>query len=82
MDFDLNQMNGTDFDIETRVNGQTNMSVMSLWGQGPGNRFAFLEREILLNPLNNPGDRNGFVNLTGNGAFQGVDKSSTLAIWW
>jgi hypothetical protein len=82
MDIDLNQMNVTDFDIESRVKGQFPMSVMSLWGQGQGNRFAFLEREILLNPLNNPGDRNGFVNLTGNAAFQGVDKSSTLAIWW
>jgi len=82
LDFDLNQMAVTDFNIETRVNGQSTMSVMSTWGQSAGNRFGFLEREVVLNPLNNPGDRNGFVNLTGNGAFQGVDKSSTLAIWW
>ena len=82
LDLDLNQMAVADFDIETRVNGQTTMSTMSLWGQGAGNRFGFLAPEVALDPLNNPGDRNGFVNLTGNAVFVGVDKSATLTIWW
>jgi len=82
LDMDINQMAVADFDIETRVNNQTTLSQMSVWGQGAGNRFGFLAPAIALNPLNNPGDRNGFVNLTGNAAFVNVDKSATLAIWW
>ncbi len=81
-DMDLNQMAVTDFDIDTRVNNQTTISSMSLWGLGAGNRFGFAVPEIVLNPLNNPGDRNGFVNLTGNAAFVGVDKSATFTVWW
>ena len=82
LDLDLNQMAVADFDIETRVNNRTTVSTMSLWGQGQGNRFGFCAPEIALDPLNNPGDRNGFVNLTGNAVFVGVDKSATLTIWW
>lgn len=82
LDLDLNQMAVSDFDINTRVDNQTSLSQMSLWGGSAGNRFGFLAREIVLDPLNNPGDRNGFVNLTGNAAFTGVDKSATLTIWW
>lgn len=82
MEFDLNQMAVADFDLDTRVDNQTTISTMSLWGMGPGNRFVSVCPEIALNPMNNPGDRNGFVNLTGNAAFVGVDKSHTFAIWW
>jgi hypothetical protein len=82
VDFDLNQMAVTDFNIDTRVDNQTTISTMALWGLGAGNRFGFCCPELALNPMNNPGDRNGFVNLTGNAAFVGVDKSATLTIWW
>lgn len=82
LDMDINQMAVADFDIETRVANQTTVSQMSLWGQGPGNRFGFLAPALALNPMNTPGDRNGFVNLSGNAAFVAVDKSATLAIWW
>lgn len=82
LDLDLNQMAVTDFDIDTRVNNQTTVSTMSLWGLAAGNRFVSTCPEIALNPLNNPGDRNGFVNLTGNAAFVGVDKAHTFAVWW
>lgn len=82
LDMDLNQMAVTDFDIETRVNNQTTVSQMSVWGAGAGNYWGFLAPGIALNPLNNPGDRNGFVNLSGNAAFVEVDKSATLAVWW
>jgi len=81
-DIDLNQMAKTDFDLDTRVDNQTSVSSMSLWGMGPGNRWGFLVPEIVLDPMNNPGDRNGFVNLTGNAAFVGVDKSATLTLFW
>ena len=81
-EMDLNQMAVTDFDIETRVNNQTTVSSISLWGMGAGNRFGSAVPEIVLDPLNNPGDRNGFVNLTGNAAFVGVDKSHTFTVWW
>jgi hypothetical protein len=82
LELDINQMAVTDFDIETRVDNQTTVSQMSVWGAGTGNRFGFLAPDVALNPLNTPGDRNGFVNLTGNAAFVSVDKSATLAIWW
>lgn len=82
IDFDLNQMAVSDFDLETRVTNQTTLSTMSLWGMGQGNRFGSANPEIALNPMNNPGDRNGFVNLTGNAALVGVDKSHTFTIWW
>src|SRR3546814_2276317 len=75
LELDLNQMAVADFDIDARVDAQTVVSQMSVWGLGAGNRFGFVAPELLLNPLNNPGDRNGFVNLTGNAAFSGVDKS-------
>ena len=79
---DLNQMAKSDFDIDARVDAQIVLPCMSIWGMGPGNRFGFCVPEVVLDPLNNPGDRNGFVNLTGNAVFQGVDKSATLTIWW
>ncbi len=82
LDMDLNQMAVTDFALDTRVDNQTTLSQMSLWGGAAGNRFGFLAPEIALDPMNNPGDRNGFVNLTGNAAFVGVDKSATFTIWW
>lgn len=82
LDMDINQMAVADFDIETRVESQTEISQMSLWGMGAGNRWGFMAPSLVLNPLNNPGDRNGFVNLSGNAAFVAVDKSATLAIWW
>jgi hypothetical protein len=82
LEFDLNQMAVTDFDLETRVDNQTTISTMSLWGMGQGNRFVSTCPEIALDPMNNPGDRNGFVNLTGNAVMVGVDKAHTFAVWW
>lgn len=82
LELDLNQMAVADFAIDSRVDNQTVISQMSVWGLGLGNRFGFVAPELMLNPLNNPGDRNGFVNLTGNAAFAGVDKSAALTIFW
>lgn len=82
VELDLNQMAVSDFAIDSRVDAQTIMSMMSVWGLAAGNRFAFSVPEIVLNPMNNPGDRNGFVNLTGNAAFAGVDKSAALSLFW
>ncbi len=80
LSLDINQMAVADFDLATRVTNQTILPQMSLWGMGPFNRFMFATPELVLNPMN-PGDRNGFVNLTGDAAFPGVDKSATLAVW-
>jgi len=82
LELDLNQMAITDFAIDSRVDAQTVLGLMSVWGGAVGNRFAFSAPEVVLNPLNNPGDRNGFVNLTGNAAFTGVDKSAALSLFW
>jgi len=36
---------------------------------------------ICLDPFS-PGDRNGYVNLTGNAYTTDIDKSAALTIWW
>jgi hypothetical protein len=77
---DLNQMNVTDFDIDTRIDNQTLMSMFTSWGSSTFNRFGFLVPEMSLDP-HNPGDRNGFVNLTGAANPTQVDKSMALAVW-
>lgn len=81
VELDLNQMNVSDFPLATLTENRTPIRQMSMWGQGPGNRFGFTNPEIVLNPLS-PGDRNGFVNLTGNAGVLGVDKSAALSIFW
>jgi hypothetical protein len=78
---DLNQMNVTDFDIGTREDVQTIMPLMSTWGMGSGNNFGFVQPNIVVDPFS-PGDRNGYVNLSGNAYATDVDKSAALAIWW
>ena len=78
---DLNQMNVADFDIESRISNQTKLPVMSTWGMGAGNRFGLLLPSIYLDPFS-PGDRNGYVSITGNAYPTEVDKSAALTIWW
>ena len=78
---DLNQMNVADFDIETRIANQAKMPIMSTWGLGAGNRFGLLLPSVCLDPFS-PGDRNGYVSITGNAYPTEVDKSAVLTIWW
>lgn len=78
---DLNQMAVADFDIETLENAQAEMPLMSTWGAGSGNNFGFVVPSLCLDPFS-PGDRNGFVSLTGNAYTTDVDKSAALTIWW
>jgi hypothetical protein len=81
IDFDINQMNATDYDIHATEENEVTVSTMSLWGTTQGNRFGFLIPALVLDPQN-PGDRNGFVNLSGSAWPNKVDKGLTLAIWW
>jgi hypothetical protein len=78
---DLNQMNVTDLDLGTRIANQTTFPLLSTWGLGSGNNFGMVLPGNVLDPLN-PGDRNGFVNLTGNAWPVGTDKSAAFTIWW
>lgn len=78
---DINQMNVSDFDIHGREDAQTIVPIMSTWGMGSGNNFGFLQPNVVLNPFS-PGDRNGFVNLTGDAVTVDIDKSAVLTIWW
>lgn len=78
---DLNQMNVTDLDIDARVDNQTVLPILSTWGLGAGNRWGLLLPNNCLQ-AHSPGDRNGFVNLTGDAAPVDVDKSASLAVWW
>jgi hypothetical protein len=78
---DLNQMAVADFDLTAREDAQTVMPMMSTWGLGAGNRFGFIVPNLVLDPFS-PGDRNGYVSLTGNAYTTDVDKSAALTIWW
>jgi hypothetical protein len=78
---DLNQMNVTDLNLATRIDNQTIMPILSTWGLGSGNNFGLVLPGNVIDPLN-PGDRNGFVNLTGNAYPAGIDKSAAFTIWW
>ena len=81
IEMDLNAMNVSDFDIESRINNQTLIGVESVWGGGAGNRFALSVPNFVLDPAS-PGDRNGYVNLTGGGAPTDVDKSINFSVFW
>lgn len=78
---DLNQMAVADYNIRGAVDVQTQMPVMSTWGGGSGNNFGFVLPSVVLDPFS-PGDRNGFVSLTGNAYATVVDRSAALTIWW
>lgn len=79
-DFDINQMNVTDFDLGARIAAQTVLPVISVWGVNVGNRFAFAVPNMVLRPMS-PGDRNGYVNLTGAGQTTDISQSVTLAVF-
>lgn len=79
-EFDINRMNVSDFDLEARIAAQTIMSAGTTWGGQAFNRFGFVIPALVLDP-HNSGDRNGFVNLTGNAHATEIDKSMTLAIF-
>lgn len=81
IELDLDQMAVTDFDIESRIDNQTALAVLDTWGLGAGNRFGSLMPNVVLDPFS-PGDRNGFVSLTGNAQMNVNDKSHGFAIWW
>jgi hypothetical protein len=78
---DLNQMDVADFDLDARVDSQTNVPFLSTWGQGSGNNMGLMIQNIVLDPAN-PTGRNGYVALQGGGAPTDVDKSVALSFWW
>lgn len=80
VEFDLNRMNVSDFDLAARIANQVIMSAGTTWGGAAFNRFGFVIPHMVLDP-HNPGDRNGFINLTGNAHQTDIDKSMALAIF-
>lgn len=78
---DLNQMAVTDFDLLSRENNQTPVPILSTWGLLAGNRFGLMIPNAVLQPFS-PGDRNGYVNLTGNANPVDVNNSAAFTIWW
>lgn len=81
IEIDVNQMDNTTFNARAKRNAGTVMPIMQTWGNGAGNNFGFTLFATKLRQLN-PGDSNGFVNLTGNSVQASLDKSAALAIWW
>jgi hypothetical protein len=80
IDLTLNQMNVSDFDLDSRVNNQVIVPEMSMWGGGVGNRFGLLIPGMFLDPQN-PQAANGFVTLAGNAFPAVLDKGITLAVF-
>jgi hypothetical protein len=80
IDLTLNQMNVTDFDMDSRVNQQLGVSEMSMWGNGTGNRFGLMIPSMFLDP-SNPQAANGFVTMSGQGFPNVLDKGIALAVW-
>lgn len=78
---DLNQMAVSDYDLHGQEDAQNSISTFATWGLGAGNRWGFIVPNVVLDPFS-PGDRNGYVNVTGNAYSTDVDKSATLTIWW
>lgn len=78
---DINQMAVADFDFHGREDAQTKMPVLSTWGLAAGNRFGLVLPNVCLDPFS-PGDRNGYVSITGNAYVIDVDKAAALTIWW
>lgn len=78
---DINQMAVADFDFHGREDAQTKMPVLSTWGMGAGNKFGLVLPSVCLDPFS-PGDRNGYVSITGNAYVTEVDKAAALTIWW
>jgi hypothetical protein len=78
---DLNQMAVADFDLHGREDSQVSMPMMLTYGLGSGNYIGFIVPNTQLDPFS-PGDRNGYVSLTGNAVTTDIDKSAALTIWW
>lgn len=81
MDMTLNQMNVTDFDLDTRIRNQVHMAMLSTWGQGSGNYMGLLIPDLVLDPLK-PGSANGYVTLGGNALPAQLDKGAALSFWY
>lgn len=81
IELDLNNMAVADFDFDARVDNQTVIPILSTWGAGAGNNMGLMLPNNVLDP-GSPGERNGYVNLTGNAYTVDVDKSAAFAIWW
>lgn len=81
IELDLNQMDNGTFNARTKRNAGTIMPLMQTWGNGAGNNFGFTIPACKLRQLN-PGDNNGYVNLTGNAVQARLDRSAALSIWW
>lgn len=81
IDLDLNEMATTDLALTSLINAQTIMHIMSTWGLGLGNRHGLITRNVLLQPQA-LGDRNGYVNRTGQASPTDPDKAIAYSIWW
>lgn len=78
---DVNQMAVADFDLHAREDNQIPVPVLSTWGLGNGNNWGFMQPNLALNPFS-PGDRNGYVSVTGDAVTTDIDKAAALTIWW
>lgn len=78
---DVNDSAVTDFDFDSRIDNQTIIPILSTWGGAAGNRFGVVFPHNVLDPMS-PGDRNGFVNLTGDAQPTDIGNSMAFTIWW
>lgn len=81
IDLTLNQMNVSDFDLDSRVRQQVLLAAMSMWGGGAGNNMGLLVPGMYLDPQK-PQSQNGYVTLAGNAFPAVLDKGIAFSVWW
>lgn len=79
MTIDANQTAVSVFDPEALADAQTTIPVLSSWGLGAGNDFIIGSANNLVQPFN-PGDRNGFVNMTGDVSPNDPDRCVSICL--
>ena len=81
IELDLNQMDVSEFDVDSRITNRTIMPLLNTWGGVAGNRIGMLIPALRLTSLR-PGSRNGYVSLAGVAGVTNVDKGFALSFWY
>ncbi len=81
VDLTLNQMSVSDFDLDARVRAQTQVGMLSTWGQSSGNYMGLMIPALFLDPQK-PGSSNGYVTVGGNAIPAQLDKGIALSFWY
>lgn len=79
VNLDLNEQLMASLDLDSLVDTQASVPLLSGWGQNLGNRFLAGVPNMFLDPFN-PAPRNGFVGVSGTASPSDVDRSVALSV--